>query len=120
MHGGHGIWTALPPDGVVRITTRTPVAAGETAGTVYRDGSLKTKFPWWGSKVAAAKLRIRGTRLDGNARPLRLTIGPGAEANAPHFWPSRLHFATPGCWRIKAKSGRAHLAFTIFVQAAED
>ena len=119
VHGGHGLWTALPSDGVLRITTHAPVAADETSGKIYRDGSLSTKFPWWGSKAAAAKLTIRGTRLDGEARRLRLTIGPGAKANSPHFWASRLRFATPGCWRIKASSGRAHLTFTVSVQRAE-
>jgi hypothetical protein len=119
-HGEHGLWTALPLDGILRITTRTPVADGETAGTIRRDGSLSTKFPWWGSKAASAKLTIRGRRLDGDARPLRLTIGPGAVANSPHFWPSRLRFATPGCWKVTAKSRRAHLTFTVSVQSAQD
>jgi hypothetical protein len=119
-HGAHGLWTALPLDGVLRITTRTPVPDGAAAGTIGRDGSLSTKFPWWGSNAASARLTIRGTRLDGDARPLRLTIGPGAVAHSPHFWASRLRFATPGCWKIKAQSRRAHLTFTIFVQPAPD
>jgi hypothetical protein len=118
FHGGHGLWTALPLDGVLRVTTDRP-ADGETVGAIHRDGSLSVKFPWFGSKIAAAKLKIRGTRLDGKARRLRLTIGPGSLARSPHFWASRLHFATPGCWRIKARSGRAHLTFTIAVQRAE-
>jgi hypothetical protein len=119
IHGEHGLWTPLPLDGVLRITTGTPVAAGETLGTIHRDGSLSTKFAWWGSRAAAAKLTIRGTRLDGDVRRLRLTVGPGAIANSPHFWASRLRFATPGCWKIKARSGRAHLTFTVSVQRAQ-
>jgi hypothetical protein len=118
-HGEHGLWTSLPADGVLRITARTPPASGEAFGTIFPDGSLSTKFPWWGSRSAAAKLTIRGTRLDGHARGFRLTVGAGAIARSPHFWASRLRFTTPGCWKVAARSGRAHLAFTVAVQRAE-
>ena len=119
-HGAHGLWTVLPLDGVLRITTATPVPPGETFGTVSPSGALRTKFPWWGSKSAAAKLTIRGTRIDGRARSLRLTVGPGATAHAPHFWPTRLRFARPGCWRVTARSGHARLTFTLSVRRAPD
>lgn len=119
-HGKRGLWTQLPLDGVLRITATTPVPPGETFGTMSPDGSLNTKFPWWGSRSAAAKLTIRGTRLDGQARRLRLTGGSGPTANSPHFWPTRLRFSTPGCWRVTAKSGRARLTFTISVHSAND
>ena len=118
FHGKNGLWTALPPDGVLRITTRTPLSPGETLGRIFPDGSLSTKFPWFGSRSAATKLTIRGTRLDGPARKLRLTAGPGATAGSPHFWATRLRFATPGCWRVSGRSGRAHLTFTVTVQRA--
>jgi hypothetical protein len=117
--GERGLWTVLPLDGVLRITTTTPVAPDTTFGKVYADGSLSTKFPWWGSRSAGSKLTIRGYRLDGRARQLRLTVGPGAEAGSPHFWPTRLRFARPGCWRVTGRSGHAGLAFTISVRRAK-
>jgi hypothetical protein len=120
FHGRHGLWTILPLDGVLRITTTRPVPPGETFGSISPYGALSTKFPSWGSRSAAAKLSIRGTRVDGRARPLRLTVGPGASANSPHFWPTRLRFARAGCWRVTAKSGRARLTFTLAVHRARD
>ena len=121
FHGKHGLWTVLPLDGVLRITTTTPVPPGETFGTISADGALSTKSPWFGSNSAAAKLTIHGTRIDGPARRLRLTLGEGsASANSPHFWPTRLRFARAGCWRVTAKSGHAHLTFTLSVKRAND
>lgn len=119
FHGRRGLWTVLPLDGVLRITRTTPVPPGETFGSVGRDGSLATKFPWWGSRSAAARLTIRGERLDGRAAPLRLTAGPGATARSPRFWATRLRFARPGCWRVVAMSGRARLAFTVSVRRVD-
>jgi hypothetical protein len=118
FHGKRGLWTVLPPDGRLVISNTHPPPPGTTFGKVYRDGSLSTKFGWWGSRAAAAKLRIGGRRLDAQARRLRLTVGRGATARAPHFWPSRLRFASPGCWRVIGRSGRARLTFTIAVRSA--
>ena len=118
FHGRRGLWTALPPDGVLRITSTTPVPPGATAGEIHPDGSLTTKFPWFGSRAARPRLVIRGRRLDGPARRFRWTFGPGSEARSPHFWATRLTFARPGCWRVTGRSGRARLRFTVEVQAA--
>jgi hypothetical protein len=118
-HGKHGLWTVLPRDGMLVITTTTtrPSPPGTTFGMIYPDGSLSTKFAWWGSRSAAAKLRIRGRRLDAPARRLRLTLG--TTARSPYFWATWPRFATSGCWRVTAKSGRAHLTFTISVHSAD-
>jgi hypothetical protein len=118
FHGKRGLRTVLPDDGVLVITTTHPPPPGTTFGKIYPDGSLSTKFAWWGSRSAAAKLRIRGRRLDAPARRLRLTVGPGATARAPQFWPTWLRFASPGCWRVTGSSGRARLTFTIAVRGA--
>jgi hypothetical protein len=119
-HGKHGLWTVLPRDGMLVITTTTtrPSPPGTTLGKIYPDGSLSTKFPWWGSRSAAAKLRIRGRRLDGHARRLRLSVGSGPTSTSPHFWPTWPRFSRQGCWRVTARSGRARLAFTIDVRSA--
>jgi hypothetical protein len=120
FHGKHGLWTVLPLDGALRITSTRPVPPGEYFGQISDDGALSTKFPWWGSKSAAAKLTIHGTHIDGRARPLRVTVGQGASANSPHFWPTRLRFARPGCWRVTGKSGHARLTFTLAVSRARE
>jgi hypothetical protein len=117
-HGKRGLWTVLPHDGVLVITTTRPPPPGTTFGKIYPDGSLSTKFPWWGSQSAAAKLRIRGRRFDAPARRLRLTLGAGPTASSPHFWATWPRFASPGCWRVTARSGGARLAFKIAVRSA--
>jgi hypothetical protein len=119
-HGKQGLWTVLPRDGMFVITTTRPPSPGTTFGEIYPDGSLSTKFAWWGSRSAAAKLRIRGRRLDARGRRLRLTVGPGAEAKSPHFWATRPRFPKQGCWRVTASSGRARLTFTISVRSGDD
>jgi hypothetical protein len=119
-HGKRGLWTVLPQDGVLLISMTRPPPPGTTGGTIHADGSLSTKFPWWGSRLAASKLKIRGRRLDAPARRLRLMVGPGATARSPHFWATRLRFASSGCWRVTARSGRARLRFTIAVRSAAD
>jgi hypothetical protein len=119
-HGKRGLWTVLPLDGMLVITTTHPPPPGTTFGRIYPDGSLSTKFAWWGSRSAAAKLRIRGRRLDGRAPRLRLTAGGGATARSPHFWATWPRFASRGCWRVTARSGRARLTFTIAVRSADD
>ena len=119
-HGKRGLWTVLPRDGVLVITTTRPPPPGTTFGKIYPDGSLSTKFAWWGSRSAAAKLRIRGRRLDGHARRLRLTVGRGATARSPQFWATWPRFASPGCWRVTGRSGRARLTFTLAVRSAGD
>jgi hypothetical protein len=117
-----GLWTPLPADGTLRITTTAPVAPGTTFGRIYPDGSLSTKFPWFGSRLADGRLAISGKRLDAPARALHLTRhdGPGGSTATgwPHFWPTYLRFASTGCWRVTGKSGRAHRTFTIFVATA--
>jgi len=120
-HGKRGLWTVLPPDGVLRITTRIP-GPGETFGSLYSDGSLSTKFPWFRSRRAGADLVINGRRLDAASPKLHRAFrdGPGgSQAQSPHFWPTRLRFAAPGCWRVTAKSGHtARLTFTLAVERA--
>jgi hypothetical protein len=99
-----------------------PVAPGTTFGHIYGDGSLRTKFPWFGSRLANGELAISAKRLDRRARALHLTRrdGPGGPTARgwPHFWPTYLRFASAGCWRVTARSGRAHRTFTISVAPA--
>lgn len=121
-HRRPGLWTPLPPRGVLRISTSVPPPPGTAPGRVHPDGSLSTKFPWFGSLLATERLVITGRRIDGPARRLRQTgrSGPGgARARGwPHFWPGYLRFPSPGCWRVSARSGRARRTFTISVERA--
>lgn len=81
------------------------------------DGSMRIKFPWWGSRRAGANLSVTGTSLDPSARPARAHISPG-HTGAPRFWASGVIFPTEGCWRVTARAGRAKLTLTVFLQKA--
>jgi hypothetical protein len=113
--GSGGLWTELPLDGVLAISASRPRAPGTVFGEVHRDGSLTTKFPWWGAKRAGRTLVVTGRRLDAYAKPLRTRIEPGF-TSAPHFWASRITFSAPGCWAVTAAAGRETLSFVVEVR----
>jgi hypothetical protein len=113
--GNGRLWTLLPLGGELAIPAAVPAPPGTVFGELHRDGSLSTKFPWWGARHAGRQLLITGQRVDGRARPLRASIAPGV-THAPHFWASTITFATQGCWSVTARAGRAQLAFTVHVR----
>ena len=69
------------------------------AGFQTRDGFLVMKFGW--TLGSAGKLLVTGHRLDGQAPPLRASIGTSVDP--PNFKPSYLIFPTPGCWEVNAQ-----------------
>jgi hypothetical protein len=103
-HGNGSLWTALPPAGKI-VATREFVLV---------DGSIRIKFPWWGSRRVSTHLRITGLSLDRRGQLVRVHISPGL-TRAPHFWASRVIFPTEGCWRVTATAGHASLTFVVFV-----
>jgi hypothetical protein len=103
-HGNGTLWTGLPPDG--RIVAGPPF--------VRPDGSMRIKFPWWGSGRADAELRITSTSLDPRGHVARSNVVPG-QTRAPHFWASAIIFPTEGCWRVTARAGHAGLTFVVLV-----
>jgi hypothetical protein len=106
-HGNGALWTGLPPDG--RIVAGRPF--------IRPDGSMRIKFPWWGSRRADAELRITSASLDPQRRVAQSTISPG-KTGAPHFWASAIIFPTEGCWRVAGAAGHASLTFVVLVVKA--
>jgi hypothetical protein len=96
------------------ITTTRPPPPGTVIGELSRDGSLATKFPWWGARAVGGHLRISGRRIDSHARPLRASVAPGL-TRAPHFWASTITFATQGCWKVTGTVGTNKLTFVVQV-----
>ncbi len=88
--GPFGLW----PNGTVIFKPRG-------AGFLTRDGSLVMKFGW--TLSSSGKLHVTGRRLDGDAPPLRASIGNSLDD--PNFKPSFLIFPTPGCWEVSGKIG---------------
>jgi hypothetical protein len=103
-HGNGLLWTVLWPSGKILATHQF----------VERGGSIRMKFPWWGSREAKGRLKITGHRLDHSARPLRAPVLRGY-TSAPHFWASSIIFPTEGCWEITGKTRNASLTFVTLV-----
>lgn len=106
-HGNGVLWTELPPNGTI-LAKRQWVRA---------DGSIRVKFPWWGSRRAGKALRIVGMSLGSRARRPRAEISVGV-TSAPRFWASAVVFPGEGCWRLTATAGRASLTVAVFVAKA--
>jgi hypothetical protein len=114
MHYGNGrLKAVLPRDGTMVVSgTHPPLPATTWFGQVHADGSISVKLAWFGP--VRGRLRISGTRLDAHAQPLRASVATGT----PHFWASRLTFASAGCWRVTGRAGTARLSFVLAVRAA--
>jgi hypothetical protein len=112
---GHGgLWTLVPVDGKLVITMTRPPPPGTVLGRFHRDGSIGTKFPWWGAESVGRHLRITGSRLDSHANPLRASVAPGL-TRAPHFWASTITFPSQGCWKVTGTAGAGTLTFVLQV-----
>jgi hypothetical protein len=112
--GNGRLWTLLPVDGRLVVSMTRPLPPGTVQGELHRDGSIATKFPWWGAESVGRYLRITGRRLDSHARPLRASVAPGL-TRAPHFWASTITFATQGCWKVTGTAGTEKLRFVVQV-----
>lgn len=101
LHGNGELWTALWPDGVVRIPPEH----------VQADGTLGMKWPWW--RGVSGPLTITGRRLDAPAAPLRAHIPDGYGETG--FQATGLEFTSPGCWEVTGHVGDATLTFVTLV-----
>jgi hypothetical protein len=106
-HGNGALWTVLPPNG--KIDATPPF--------VRADGSIRIKFPWWGSRRVNDHLKIMGSSLSGPRQKLRASIAPGL-TGAPHFWASGIIFPSEGCWRVTGTASHASLTFVVLVVKA--
>ena len=75
------------------------------------------KVGWYRAKGSPwGRLRVTGTRLDGEAPPLRFST-PVTYPFRVGFQASSLTFATEGCWRIDARVGLTkRFAFVVRVE----
>jgi hypothetical protein len=115
-HGNGRLWTVLPLDGKMVVTTKRPSPPGTTAGYVHRDGSISVKWPWWGVKSVGRRLIVTGRRQGSSRARILARIG---QRRTRHFWASVLHFTRKGCWRVTARTRRARLTFVIAVSVNE-
>jgi hypothetical protein len=112
--GNRRLWTLLPVNGKLVVSATLPLRPGTVVGELHRDGSMTTKFPWWGARSAGPQLRITGTRLDGHSMPLRASVKHGF-TGAPRFWATAITFTSRGCWRVTGTAGTQKLTFVLDV-----
>jgi hypothetical protein len=116
--GNRRLWTLLPVNGKLVVSATLPLRPGTVFGELHRDGSMTTKFPWWGARSAGPQLRITGTRLDLQAMPLRARITRGF-TGAQRFWATAIRFTSGGCWRVTGTAGTHKLTFALEVMKAD-
>lgn len=76
-----------------------------------RAGEEGNKVAWF--RPDRAELLITGRRIDGDAPPLQAEV-PCCYAGK--FQPTRLVFATPGCWEITGAADGRSITFVVQVQ----
>lgn len=113
--GNGGLWTTISTKATIFATrpVRSP-PEGTAVGVAEPDGSVYAKFFWVRDRRALGRLHISGVRLDGPRGHLRVSTNQSFGLNTPTV-PSALTFSSQGCWRVTARSGRAHLAFVVKV-----
>ena len=75
------------------------------------------KIGWFRSEGSPwGRLRVSGSRLDGDAAPLKAQI-PASYPFREGFQSSALTFSTPGCWQIIAHVGlKSRYVFVVRVE----
>jgi hypothetical protein len=71
------------------------------------------KIAWY--REAPGRLRISGTRLDGQAPPLKARVPFGY--GTTRFQSSMLMFSAPGCWEVVARLGLTR-TYTFYLQVS--
>jgi hypothetical protein len=105
-------------------------AYAEISEAADADGSISTKYPWWGTRpLPMNPLTIVGQRLEELTPLMTLRahegfatrVNEGLDEGNPRarFWSSMVTFPTPGCWRLTGRVGRVRLSVVVLVRQAE-
>jgi hypothetical protein len=99
------IWTGLPRDGVLNLSS----------DYIDADGNISTKQPWW--RDVAGVFAITGERIDVPAPPLRAEFNSNADDAAldRQFYAVEMIFPAEGCWRITATVDTHSLTYVVEV-----
>jgi hypothetical protein len=107
-YGDAALAVALWPRGWLPAGT---LPDGGSYAEIATDGSITAKLGWWRGEDGT--LRVEGERLDASAPPLQADIPAGYGSSG--LQPTRLTFATTGCWRVTGSVGDARLEFVLRV-----
>lgn len=116
-HGNGKLWVGAHRRGEFIVSRDIK----EGRAGLQEDGSIRTKYPWWGSSRAGRRLRLTGVALDGEPDRLIASVGQGSStAGASRFWPTIVRYPRAGCWRVTGRAGTARLRFVVRVRFAGD
>lgn len=90
---------------------------GAVLGTRADNGRVDIKAAWERDRRAAGVLTVTGKRLNRRGGRFRAEINRlyGGKKFAKVV-PSKLFLSSPGCWRIRAKAGKAHATYVVLVR----
>ena len=93
---------------------------GARFGPLGADGSVSVKSMWRRDRRAAGRLHVGGELLDGSIGRFTATIDRNYGGKRySSFVPGTLNFGATGCWRIKARAGRARATYVVLVRPPE-
>jgi hypothetical protein len=101
------LWVEFGPTGGIY---RVP------AFNVAPDGSLGVKIAWQRGPGVRGPVHVEARKLDGGAPAVRRRIGTRGYGPTG-LLASGIAFPTPGCWKVRARTGAARLTFVLFLQA---
>lgn len=81
------------------------------------DGSVSVKVGWERDRRAAGRLRMSAKRLNRRGGRYRVEINDlyGGDRFA-RIVPSELFLSTTGCWRVRARAGKARVTYVVLVR----
>ncbi len=87
------------------------------AGPPSVDGMIEQKVPWFRDRRATGRLHVTGKRIDAPGGTFGVYINRryGGKRFA-YTVPGDLRFSEPGCWRIKARAGKARVTYVVLVR----
>lgn len=87
------------------------------AGPPAAHGMIEQKVPWLRDRRATGRLHVTGKRIDAPGGTFGVYINRryGGKRFA-YTVPGDLRFSEPGCWRIKARAGKARVTYVVLVR----
>jgi hypothetical protein len=112
-HGAAGVWTSLPPRGiVVAVAPGHKLTPDSVTGAIARRrGATELPFWPWSRARARGPFKVSGRRLEVRSRPLGVKLRNASATDLS----SRLTFPEAGCWRITGRSGAEKLTFVVYL-----
>jgi hypothetical protein len=90
---------------------------GAVLGRREENGWMSVKAGWERDRRAAGRLKVTGKRLNRRGGRFRAEVSPvyGGKRFA-RIVPSDLFLSSTGCWRVRARAGKARVTYVVLVR----